>query len=278
VLSGRVVGSLILLALASGCSSVSSADVVASVDDAELSRDTFAELVNARLAATGQAADPDDPASAMVNAPLAQAITGQFITLELVRRDLAAHGIEAPDVDSTLPPLEQFDAEYQALGQAWVATPDSEIASPALQAWYEQGPQESGLACVQHILVEERAEAEAALARLDAGESFDDVASELSTDAQTATQAGALGCYPLADFEANFVPEFVEGASDITLGVPSEPVQTEFGYHIIRLTPFDELGGNDMLFMRLMALGEWHDVTTDPEIGVWSFPNVVPLG
>jgi len=46
----------------------------------------------------------------------------------------------------------------------------------------------------------------------------------------------------------------------------------------LHLTPFEELAGDDILVSRLIALADWHEVETDPEIGVWEFPNVVPLG
>jgi hypothetical protein len=42
--------------------------------------------------------------------------------------------------------------------------------------------------------------------------------------------------------------------------------------------PFEELGENDVIIARLIALGQWHDVETDPEIGAWSFGRVEPLG
>jgi hypothetical protein len=131
---------------------------------------------------------------------------------------------------------------------------------------------------VQHILVEERAQAEDVLARLDAGEPFADVAADTSTDPGSAAQGGSLGCAPLSTFRQQFIPEFVEGSLAAEVGVPTQPIESEFGHHVIRVTPFDELAGDDILVSRLIALADWHEVETDPEIGVWEFPNVVPLG
>jgi hypothetical protein len=62
------------------------------------------------------------------------------------------------------------------------------------------------------------------------------------------------------------------------VGVPTEPVESQFGQHVIRITPFDELSGDDLILTRLIALGQWHDVETDPEIGTWNWLNVAPLG
>ena len=62
------------------------------------------------------------------------------------------------------------------------------------------------------------------------------------------------------------------------VGVPTEPVESQYGQHVIRITPFDELSSDDVILARLIALGQWHDVETDPEIGAWGWLNVTPLG
>jgi hypothetical protein len=267
-----------LVALA-GCGAVPDNDVVARVGDAELDRDEFSTLVDARRAATGVPVDSlPEAEAARVDGETARGIAGQFVVMELVRSDMVELGMELPEVDSGLEGAERFDAEYQAIGTAWSSADPSTMADERLREWYDQGPTQSGVACVQHILVEERADAEAVLARLDAGESFADVAAETSTDPGSAAQGGSLGCAPLSTFRQQFIPEFVDGSLDAAVGVPTEPIETEFGHHVIRVTPFDELAGDDILVSRLIALADWHEVETDPEIGVWEFPNVVALG
>lgn len=260
---------------ASGCGSVSDGDVVARVDDSELDRESFTQLVNDR-----EAADPagDQDGSARTTGETARDVTGQFVTLELVRRDLEAMGVPIPPVDSSLTGAERFDAEYQAIGQTWVQQGSDVLGDPALRAWYDQGPSESGVACVQHILVAEESEAQAVLDRLDAGESFGDVAAQTSLDTQSGVQGGSLGCQPLSNFTQTYVPEFVEGSLAAEIGVPSQPVESDFGHHVIRIVPFDELSSDDVILTRLIALGQWHDVETDPEIGAWGWLNVEPLG
>jgi parvulin-like peptidyl-prolyl isomerase len=260
----------------SACGSTADSDTVARVEDSVLDRDQFTELVEARKLASGvDPASETDAEAARVSGDIARGITGQFVTIELVRHDLAALDVALPEVDSSLTGPELFDAEYDAIGQTWVALPAEQIADERLREWYEAG---GDSVCVQHILVAERAEADAVLQRLDDGEPFDSVAAGTSLDTATGAQGGNLGCQPERDFRAQFVPEFVEGAVDAEIGVPTGPVETEFGYHVVRVVPFDELQPNDLLVSRLIALGDWYDVETDPEIGVWSFPNVAPLG
>jgi hypothetical protein len=263
----------------SGCGATSDGDVVASVDDIELDRDTFEQLVNDREAASGNPVDSQpDADAARTDGQTARDVAGQFITLELVRKDLEEMGEPVPEVDSSLTGAEKFDAEYQAVGTAWVNQGGEVLGSPALQNWYAQGPTESGIACVQHILVGDTSEAQAVLERLDAGEAFADVAAETSLDTQSAVEGGVLGCRPMSNFSATFIPEFVDASLAAEVGVPTEPVESEFGQHVIRVIPFEELGGDDLILARLIALGQWHDVETDPEIGTWEWINVTQLG
>ena len=266
--------SIALVALA-GCGGVDDDDIVARVEDSTLDRDQFAELVESRKTASGVDVAAETTAeAARVSGDMARDITGQFVTIELVRNDLAAFGVDVPEVDSSLSGADRFDAEYQAAGETWVALPPEQIGDEQLRQWYDGGAS----VCAQHILVAEEAEAEVVLERLEAGEAFADVAAETSLDTQSGAQGGMLGCQPESEFRVQFVPEFVDGSIDAEVGVPTGPVRTEFGYHVVRIMPFDELPPNDLLVTRLIALGDWYEVETDPEIGVWSFPSVTPLG
>ncbi len=86
-------------------------------------------------------------------------------------------------------------------------------------------------ACASHILVASEEEAIAAKARIDGGEAFADVAAEVGTDGTAAT-GGDLGCSALN----RYVPEFGQAAADAALNVVTDPVQTEFGWHLILVT------------------------------------------
>ena len=88
----------------------------------------------------------------------------------------------------------------------------------------------------RHLLVETREEAEAALARLQAGEDFATVAQEVSTDESTREAGGDLGWFPLGQM----VAEFEKVAFNTPVGKISEIVPTDFGFHIIKVEERDE--------------------------------------
>ncbi len=80
-----------------------------------------------------------------------------------------------------------------------------------------------------HILVKTRPEAEAALKRVRGGEDFAKVAREISKD--PGSPGGKLGWFT----RKRMVPPFAEAAFKTRPGTISEPVQTRFGWHIIKV-------------------------------------------
>src|SRR5271156_1171326 len=81
----------------------------------------------------------------------------------------------------------------------------------------------------RHILLPTEEEAKAALARIKAGEDFAKVATELSKD--PSGEGGDLGWFT----KDRMVPEFSEAAFKLKKGEVSEPVKTQFGWHIIKI-------------------------------------------
>ncbi len=82
----------------------------------------------------------------------------------------------------------------------------------------------------RHILVETEEEAHAIVERLDAGEDFRDLAQELSIG-PSGSIGGDLGWFG----RGTMVPAFEDAAFDLLPGQTSQPVQTQFGWHIIKL-------------------------------------------
>ena len=83
----------------------------------------------------------------------------------------------------------------------------------------------------RHILVETQAQAEAILASLKKGGKFEDIAKKQSKDPGSGANGGDL------DWAAagNYVKEFSDAMVALNKGQVSAPVQSQFGFHIIRL-------------------------------------------
>lgn len=62
------------------------------------------------------------------------------------------------------------------------------------------------------------------------------VLADRSDDPGSRTSGGSLGWHDPAALEAQFVPEFADAARALEVGELSEPVRSEFGYHIIQVT------------------------------------------
>jgi len=75
--------------------------------------------------------------------------------------------------------------------------------------------------------------AKAAIVRVNKGEAFDKLASELSEEPGAAQRGGDLGYFP----KDKMVPEFADAAFAQKVGTASvTPVKTKFGYHVIKVT------------------------------------------
>jgi parvulin-like peptidyl-prolyl isomerase len=88
----------------------------------------------------------------------------------------------------------------------------------------------------RHILLDTEEEAQDALGRLEQGEDFAALATEVSTDTVSAELGGDLGWLP----QGSMVAEFEEVAFDLPLGEISEVVKTPYGFHIILVEERDE--------------------------------------
>lgn len=87
-----------------------------------------------------------------------------------------------------------------------------------------------------HILVETKDEADAIVADLKAGKDFAALATEKSLDTGSAVSGGDLGFFG----EGQMVPEFEEAAFGMAKDEVSDPVQSDYGYHIIKVTDVKE--------------------------------------
>ncbi len=207
----------LLMVLPAGFAAAQAAldEVVATVNDSEI---TLGEVLEykTQLPPTFLQGTPDEQLQQIVDQLAAQhlladeAVEGPLLDLQInnVIRTTKANAALQAYVD------ENMTDEY--LQQVY----QDEVASqPDVTEWH-----------AKHILVPTEEEAQAALDRINGGESFDDVAKEVSKDG-SAAQGGDLGWFG----PGRMVPEFEKAVSELEVGAVSEPVQSQFGYHVIML-------------------------------------------
>ncbi len=115
-----------------------------------------------------------------------------------------------------------------------------------LVAWYDQNQErykQDEQRSARHILIidadDAEARAQAAYDRVLAGEAFETVAAELSEDTGTASQGGDLGTRTEGDF---FVDELRDAVFDMSVGEVRGPIESDFGFHVVRLDEIAEQG------------------------------------
>ena len=82
-----------------------------------------------------------------------------------------------------------------------------------------------------HILVDKKAEAERLIQKINSGSSFEDLAKKHSS-CPSGKKGGDLGYFG----RNRMVKAFEEAAFNLNKGDVSQPVETQFGYHIIKVT------------------------------------------
>lgn len=173
-----------------------------------------------------------------------------YVTLPLAPA-LAAVSVSAEEVDAY---YQANQAQFQVAEQIGVDTLELNVADLAAQveisdeqvaAQYEQNMQSFEAAPVRqaaHILIEAEnlAAAQQKLdevrAALDAGEDFGALAARFSDDLGTRDNGGDLG-FTSGD---TFPEEFESALAALTVGQVSEPVQTDAGFHLIKLVAVDQ--------------------------------------
>jgi parvulin-like peptidyl-prolyl isomerase len=128
------------------------------------------------------------------------------------------------------------------------------VTDEAIKAYYDANPDQFAQTCVSHILFavtgsngqldqaataaqsdQLLAQATAARAEIVGGADFAAVAAQKSADTSNKDQGGNLEC----GAAGRFVPEFEQAMDALPINEVSQPVKTQFGYHLIKVTSRD---------------------------------------
>lgn len=268
---------LVATVAATGCSTFTDDETVARVDGTELSESELRSAIRQFNA--------DDE--------LVQADTGEvrqtivrWVLAQVLRDDLVGRGLDvAPIPSGDELTVDGLFAQTDPLITEWRAAGPPSLDSDGLETLYARGPVDGGIVCAAHILTDDAATAELVIERLDDGADFAELAAEYSVDPGSADAGGVLPCATTAAFETQYIPEFVAAALAAEPGEVVGPVASQFGFHVIRLRPFDQIDTAEVEQIvasdqvRFALLVEDADIWVNPRFGQFDpVVGIAPVG
>lgn len=211
------------------------------------------------------------PDAALFQGLLDQAVQQQLLAAEATDLDLASQ-LLLENQDRNL----RANAEVTRLFDAELTEDAIREAYDARFAAVEPGTEYNAA----HILVETEDAAAAIKAELDGGADFAGLARERSTG-PSGPNGGNLGWFG----DGMMVPAFEEAVVGLEPGAISDPVQTQFGWHVIQLIEtrsatvpsLDEVRGEIMGELQQALLSERLDaLTTDAEVVTRGLDDIDP--
>ena len=175
---------------------------------------------------------------------LRKAVLDDLVSLELMSQEATKKGLDKQP--ETLQQLEL--AKQTVLVGAFVQdyVKSHPVSEDEIKKSYETLKKNLGNKeySVRHILVDKESEAKSIAAKLKKGgkdASFDKLAKANSKDAGSKEQGGELGWVPVGNIAKTFVKPFGDALMNLNKGQVSEPVQSQFGWHIIKLDDVREM-------------------------------------
>jgi peptidyl-prolyl cis-trans isomerase C len=214
-----------------------SAEPVATVDGQTITRNNFDFYVKAATGKTTADLSPEQKQEAL----------DSIVRLQLIAAQAQKDGLDKEKDVSAALELSKLDVLQRALQQKYLK--DKTPTEQELRAEYDTqvGQMARTEYRARHILVPSESAANDVLARLKKGEKFDQVAAKESLDSSK-ERGGDLGWFT----PTNMVKPFADAVMGLKKGeTTSKPVQTQYGWHVIRLDdsreiqppPFDQVKG-----------------------------------
>jgi parvulin-like peptidyl-prolyl isomerase len=277
---------------ANGSASLDFKDPVAIVDGEKISKAQLDESFDKAVQMTGIKAADLTPEQKIEGY---RQILDEMITEKLVSKAAAGVTVPQADVDAQIakikaqfPSEEDFSKQLTQVGQTpeqlsetikkmlqqqrWLESQladKAEVTEEEAKKFYEENKTEftqPETVKASHILFRVNKEdtedvanqklkaAQGAEARAKKGEDFSALAKELSEEPGAKESGGDLGFFP----KDRMVPEFAEVAFNEKVGEISNPVRTQFGWHVIKVTdkksagtlPYDEVKSQLMTYLK----------------------------
>ena len=219
-----ILGAIAASAYAEDVTSKQAAAKPAAVTKVEIAQGREDALV-ANAVAQGQQDTPE----------LRKAIRDRLVNNELIVQEALKKGLDKqPEF------IEQLDmAKSELLANAfWQDYLKSHPVSDAeVQQEYDKVKESVGNKEFhpRHILVDTESEAKSIAAKLKKGAKFDAIAKKSSKDPSAKENGGDLGWIPVGKISSAYVKPFGDALLKLSKGQISEPVQSQFGWHVIQL-------------------------------------------
>ena len=277
LLAAAALAAVTLVAAGCGGSDEVPADAVAVVDGTSISRTTLDDLLaRAKKSYTAQKRSFPKAGTSEYQSLQTQAVA-YLVQRQEYAREADKLGIEVTDGQITKK-LEEVKKQYFSGNQAKFekgladqgytvatlrddirsqlvtegiykkVTSDVKVTDSDLKSYYDQNRSKYSVPesrSVRHILVKTKAEADAIHSQLQNGGDFDSIAKEKSLDPGSKDQGGKLTVT-----RGQTVAAFDKAAFSLKTNELSEPIKTEFGYHLIQpladvkpgsVTPFSQV-------------------------------------
>lgn len=216
-----------------------------------------------RQYATANDVAVDDKVVTDAIASLEQSLGGP----DKLQTQLDAEGLTKDELTAFAARLLLFNEVQKAVGK-------EQVTDQKLQEAYAQAQSSFTQLHARHILLKSEAEAEKVRAQV-TDENFAELAKKYSIDPSAKQNGGDLGTMAASQLD----PTFVATALALKPGEISQPVQTQFGWHVIQLVetqtpPLEQVREQLELQLSSQAFNTWlldqlktADITVDPKYG-----------